>query len=85
LPNGAPVLPDAACRLFARLAARHGLPPIRLHDLRHVAATLALAAGQDLNVVTRSGHHDAKRCSRRDVTGFVPVATPDESTVSGTT
>ncbi|WP_431932930.1 tyrosine-type recombinase/integrase [Nonomuraea jabiensis] len=28
-----------------------GLPPIRLHDLRHDAATLALAAHTDLKVV----------------------------------
>src|ERR1700743_3427476 len=28
-----------------------GLPPIRLHDLRHGAATLLLAAGHDMRVV----------------------------------
>ncbi|MET7339622.1 tyrosine-type recombinase/integrase [Nonomuraea sp. NPDC005650] len=27
------------------------LPPIRLHDLRHGTATLALASGSDLRVV----------------------------------
>lgn len=31
--------------LFARLVFEAGLPPIRLHDLRPGAATLALAAG----------------------------------------
>ena len=36
---------------FTRLAAREGLPPVRLHDLRHGAATLALAAGTDLKVI----------------------------------
>src|SRR4051812_39773856 len=30
---------------------RRGLPPIRLHDLWHGAATRALAAGTDLKVV----------------------------------
>ncbi|GAA3752955.1 hypothetical protein GCM10022225_42070 [Plantactinospora mayteni] len=30
---------------------RAGLPPIRLHDLRHGAATLACAAGADLKAV----------------------------------
>jgi integrase len=30
---------------FRELIARAGLPPIRLHHLRHGAATLALAAG----------------------------------------
>ena len=33
------------------LVRREGLPPIRLHDLRHGAATLALAGGADLKVI----------------------------------
>jgi integrase len=38
--------------------ARHaGLPPIRLHDLRHTWATLALSAGEHPKVVQeRLGH-----------------------------
>ena len=37
--------------------AEHGLPPIRLHDLRHGAASLALEAGVDLKVVSdQLGH-----------------------------
>ena len=34
-----------------RIAYLAGLPPIRLHDLRHGAATLLLAAGHDMKVV----------------------------------
>lgn len=38
-----------------------GLPPIRLHDLRHVAATLMLAAGIDIKVVSETlGHSDTR-------------------------
>src|SRR6266581_181062 len=34
-----------------------GLPPVRLHDLRHGAASLALAAGADLKVIAdQLGH-----------------------------
>jgi hypothetical protein len=33
--------------VFAALAAAAGLPPIRLHDLRHGAATLAHLASTD--------------------------------------
>jgi integrase len=33
------------------LAAGAGVPPIRLHDLRHGAASLTLAAGGELKVV----------------------------------
>jgi integrase len=36
---------------FARLAYGAGLPPIRLHDLRHGAATLMIADGADMKLV----------------------------------
>jgi integrase len=49
--NGDPMAPDRLTRTFKKLIAEHGLPPIRLHDLRHGAATLALAAGVELKVV----------------------------------
>ncbi|WP_051301458.1 tyrosine-type recombinase/integrase [Actinomadura rifamycini] len=49
--NGAPLAPVRLTRLFQGLVAECGLPPIRLHDLRHGAATLALAAGVELKVV----------------------------------
>ena len=43
--------------MFKRLAAAAGVPPIRLHDLRHTSATLALAAGVHPKVVQeRLGH-----------------------------
>ena len=37
--------------MFQLIAYLAGLPPIRLHDLRHGAATLLLAAGHDMKVV----------------------------------
>jgi integrase len=39
--NGDPLAPDRLSRYFRQLSAAAGLPPIRLHDLRHGAATLA--------------------------------------------
>ena len=36
---------------MAKLVQRAGLPPVRLHDLRHGAATLAHAAGADLKTI----------------------------------
>ncbi len=47
-PDGSPLHPDWLTRRFRRLVTLSGLPPIRLHDLRHGAASLALAAGADL-------------------------------------
>jgi integrase len=49
--KGARLRPDYLTRRLAKLIAQCGLPPVRLHDLRHGAASLALAAGVDLKVV----------------------------------
>ena len=43
--------PSHATHQFAAAVRASGLPPVRLHDLRHGAATLALAAGVDLKTV----------------------------------
>jgi integrase len=46
-PDGEPLRPDYLTGRFRQLVAASGQPPIRLHDLRHGAATLALAAHTD--------------------------------------
>ena len=54
---GEPVHPDAFSRSFRRRVAEANLPSIRLHDLRHSYATLALKAGVHPKVVSeRLGH-----------------------------
>ncbi|WP_232668804.1 site-specific integrase [Pseudonocardia sp. TRM90224] len=50
-PGGALLHPANVTDTFTALIADAGLPPIRLHDLRHGAATLALAAGVDMKIV----------------------------------
>ena len=51
------VSPTAATKRFRRLIEAHGLPVIRLHDLRHTHATLALQAGVHPKIVSeRLGH-----------------------------
>jgi integrase len=50
-PHGAPVKPSHVTHRFTAAVRASGLPPVRLHDLRHGAATLALAAGVDLKTV----------------------------------
>lgn len=42
---------------FQQLTRSAGLPPIRLHDLRHGAATTALAAGVEMKVVQHMLRH----------------------------
>jgi integrase len=48
---GRPIQPQRLTVAFRRAVAASGLPPVRLHDLRHGAASLALAAGADLKTV----------------------------------
>jgi integrase len=49
--------PDWFSREFRRVVAAAGSTPIRLHDLRHTYATLALKAGVHPKVVSeRLGH-----------------------------
>ena len=49
--------PTAGGRLFCEAVARAEVPKIRLHDLRHTAATLARQAGVPIEVVSqRLGH-----------------------------
>lgn len=51
-----PLAPDTATQRFSRLMDRLGLP-YRLHDLRHAAATITLAAGVPVRTVAASLGH----------------------------
>ena len=60
-PDGAtPWRPDRVTRAFRRLADSLGATHVRLHDLRHFAATQLLAAGVPVKTVSaRLGHANA--------------------------
>ena len=58
-PVGTPVDPRNDYREFKKLLARAGLPPVRLHDLRHTAASLLLAQGVPARVVMEILGHSA--------------------------
>jgi integrase len=49
--HGSPLHPADVTYAFHMIAYLAGLPPVRLHDLRHGAATLLLAAGHGMKVV----------------------------------
>ena len=56
-PDGRPYHPQRVTRTFQARAKQAGLRVIRLHDLRHTWATLALEAGIPAKVVQdRLGH-----------------------------
>jgi len=57
MPDGRPYHPDRFARVFIERGRALGLPTIRVHDLRHTWATLALGAGVHPRVVQeRLGH-----------------------------
>jgi integrase len=56
-PDGGPLHPERFSRTFTSESAHAGLPAIRLNDLRHTWATLALSAGEHPKIVQeRLGH-----------------------------
>ncbi|MFG2045327.1 tyrosine-type recombinase/integrase [Dactylosporangium sp. NPDC048998] len=58
-PDGQPWHPDQISNRFEQLVADAGLPPIRLHDLRHCAATYLKAAGADMKDIQETLGHSS--------------------------
>ena len=58
-PDGSAFAPDLFTKKFKKLLVANGLRVIRLHDLRHTAATYLLKLGVDMKVIqARLGHSD---------------------------
>jgi integrase len=55
--DGRPFHPETLSELFVRQAKRVGLPPIRLHDLRHSVASILLARAVHPKVVSEMLGH----------------------------
>jgi len=59
-PAGHPIYSDKLAKRFKAILSQVGLPVVRLYDLRHTAATLALSAGVPPKVVAEQlGHASA--------------------------
>ena len=71
-PDGTALHPATVTDQFHGLAAAAGLPPVRLHDLRHGAATLALAAGTDLKIVQEMLGHSTITLTADTYTSVLP-------------
>lgn len=75
--NGEWIHPGWLTDQFERLVELSGLPPIRLHDLRHVAASLMLAAGVDVKIVSETLGHSDSRITRDIYQSVMPKAARD--------
>jgi integrase len=56
--DGSPIRPETYSAEFARLTKAAGLPPIRLHDVRHTAATMLLDSGTKPSATAKWLGHD---------------------------
>ncbi|MEV8476760.1 tyrosine-type recombinase/integrase [Streptomyces sp. NPDC051173] len=77
MPDGSFIHPGWLTDHFERLVELSGLPPIRLHDLRHVAASLMLAAGVDIKIVSETLGHSESRITRDIYQPVMPKAARD--------
>lgn len=70
--DGTPWHPGYVTQRFERLAWREDMPPIRLHDLRHGAATMALAAGKSMKEVSVMMRHSSERITSEIYASVLP-------------
>jgi integrase len=71
-PTGQALHPADVTDHFHDLAHQIELPPIRLHDLRHGAATLALAAGVEMKAVQDMLRHSSIAITADTYTSVLP-------------
>ena len=62
--DGSGLHPALASARFNQLAREADLPPVRLHDLRHGAASLMVAANVDIKVVSELLGHSGTTITR---------------------
>ncbi|MFI0821945.1 tyrosine-type recombinase/integrase [Streptomyces sp. NPDC021098] len=55
--DGRPLHPEYVLNHFHYLARQAGVPRTSVHDLRHLAATLALTHGVELTIVSKTLRH----------------------------
>jgi site-specific recombinase XerD len=81
--NGHTLSPMNVTHLFTDLVKASELPPVRLHDLRHTAASLMLASGSDLKVVQETlGHSNLALTGNVYTSVYRDVATASADAVS---
>ncbi|WP_443073237.1 tyrosine-type recombinase/integrase [Streptomyces sp. S465] len=64
--------PEYLSQTFDRLIKKLNLPPVRLHDLRHCAATLSLAAGIHMKKIQALLGHSSYSLTADTYTSVLP-------------
>ncbi|WP_371687385.1 tyrosine-type recombinase/integrase [Micromonospora sp. KC723] len=72
--DGNPIHPGYASGRFRLLVKRAAVPPVRLHDLRHGAASLAHEAGADLKTLQDMLGHSSILVTADTYTSVLPLA-----------
>ncbi|MBD0746028.1 tyrosine-type recombinase/integrase [Streptomyces sp. CBMA152] len=72
--NGEMLHPANVTRQFIEVYEEIGLPPVRLHDLHHGAATLARAGGADLKAIQEMLGHSSITITADTYTSLFPEA-----------
>lgn len=70
--DGSPMHSDLFSQAFERLVARSGLKRIRLHDLRHTHATIALRAGVPVKVISERLGHESPAFTLKQYAHVIP-------------
>ncbi|MEU1076553.1 MULTISPECIES: tyrosine-type recombinase/integrase [unclassified Streptomyces] len=72
--NGEMLHPANVTQQFIEVYEEIGLPPVRLHDLHHGAATLARAGGADLKAIQEMLGHSSITTTADTYTSLLPEA-----------
>jgi len=70
--DGAPIHPHSLSQAFARTIKQAGLRRIRLHDLRHTHATIAIKAGVPVKVISERLGHESPAFTLKQYAHVVP-------------
>lgn len=70
--DGSPIHPQSFSQAFERVVANTGLRKIRLHDLRHTHATIAVKAGVPVKVISERLGHESPAFTLKQYTHVLP-------------
>src|SRR5258708_11634184 len=70
--NGEPIHPHTFSQAFERLIEKAGVRKIRLHDLRHTHATLALKAAVPVKVISERLGHESPAFTLKEYAHVIP-------------